>query len=300
MDWLSKTFRGSTRRFSKGEYHGAYVEDTYWDYGQPISVDMWSDDNNEDIDRAIILSQSEEDQKRQNEIKNDAQLEEDEPRAKALRGSLNINSSPHYDHGNIFQPFLSFLPSEFKICVGSGFEIGHGRYLSCMGGCWHPNCSHCHKCNEPIVDHEFSISGDCPYYKSCYRVYFHPKCDVCNIYIPHRAHSLWMQNYYPSREFDWTSRCCGCERMETRDTPYFRLDDDRKLCLEGLDSSIMDTNECQPLSLDNQEFNTGLHIKIDQQIPLLLVERQVLNEAMDRENNGHHHLPETIGLYLSE
>ncbi|GMH26556.1 hypothetical protein Nepgr_028399 [Nepenthes gracilis] len=85
--------------------------------------------------------------------------------------------------------------------------------------------------------------------------------------------------------------------MDPRDTPYFRLDDGRKLCLEGLDSSIMDTNECQPLSLDIQEFND---MKIDQQIPLLLVERQALNESMDGENNGHHHLPETRGLCLSE
>ncbi|GMH26555.1 hypothetical protein Nepgr_028398 [Nepenthes gracilis] len=101
MEWLSKTFRGSTSSFSEGEYHGAYGEDTYWDYGQPILVELWSDDNNEDIDCAIALSLSDEDLKRQ-KAKNDAQSEEDELRAKALQGSLSINSSPHYDHGNIF------------------------------------------------------------------------------------------------------------------------------------------------------------------------------------------------------
>ncbi|GMH00546.1 hypothetical protein Nepgr_002385 [Nepenthes gracilis] len=53
-------------------------------------------------------------------------------------------------------------------------------------------------------------------------------------------------------------------------------------------------------SLDIREFNEGLHMKIDQQIPLLLVEREALNEAMDGENNSHHHLPETRGLCLSE
>ncbi|GMH08379.1 hypothetical protein Nepgr_010219 [Nepenthes gracilis] len=67
--------------------------------------------------------------------------------------------------------------------------------------------------------HEFSISEDRPYHKSCYSVYFHPKCDVRNVYIPqnaaglmeYRAHSLWKQNYYPSQESDWISRCCSCE-----------------------------------------------------------------------------------------
>lgn len=47
----------------------------------------------------------------------------------------------------------------------------------------------------------------------------------------------------------------------------------------------MDTNECQPLYLDIREFYEGLNMKIEQQIPLLLVERQALNEAMVGEKN---------------
>jgi hypothetical protein len=62
----------------------------------------------------------------------------------------------------------------------------------------------------------------------------------------------------------------------------------------------MDTNECQPLYIDIQEFYEGLNMKVEQKIPLLLVERQALNEAMEGEKNGHHHMPETRGLCLSE
>jgi hypothetical protein len=47
----------------------------------------------------------------------------------------------------------------------------------------------------------------------------------------------------------------------------------------------MDTHECQPLYLEIQEFYEGLHMKIEQQIPMLLVERQALNEAMEGEKN---------------
>ncbi|XP_042375234.1 protein DA1-related 1-like [Zingiber officinale] len=62
----------------------------------------------------------------------------------------------------------------------------------------------------------------------------------------------------------------------------------------------MDTTECQPLYLDIQEFYEGFNMKVEQPIPLLLVERQALNEAMEGEKNGTHHLPETRGLCLSE
>lgn len=47
----------------------------------------------------------------------------------------------------------------------------------------------------------------------------------------------------------------------------------------------MDTHECQPLYLAIREFYEGLNMKVDQQIPLLLVERQALNEAMEGEKN---------------
>jgi Protein DA1 len=45
----------------------------------------------------------------------------------------------------------------------------------------------------------------------------------------------------------------------------------------------MDTAECQPLYLDIREFYEGLNMKIYQQIPLLLVEREALNEALEGE-----------------
>lgn len=73
--------------------------------------------------------------------------------------------------------------------------------------------------------------------------------------------------------------------MQPRDAKYLLLDDGRKLCLECLDSSIMDTHECQPLYLEIQEYYEGLNMKVEQQIPMLLVERQALNEAIEGEKN---------------
>lgn len=85
--------------------------------------------------------------------------------------------------------------------------------------------------------------------------------------------------------WQWLSLVSCFVELKPRDMKYITLDDGRKLCLECLDSAIMDTNECQPLFQFIKEFYEGLNMKIEQQIPLLLVERQALNEAMESERN---------------
>lgn len=313
MGWLNKIFKGSSHKISEGNYHGRYQGDTV--QNEPsCSGDVWAETENEDIDRAIALSLSEEEQKGKKVIDNEFQLEEDEQLARAIQESLNIESPPQHGNGNgngngnIYQPIPFPYSTGFRICAGCNTEIGHGRFLSCMGAVWHPECFRCHGCGYPISDYEYSMNGNYPYHKSCYKEHYHPKCDVCKHFIPtnpaglieYRAHPFWVQKYCPSHEHDRTPRCCSCERMEPRDTRYVALNDGRKLCLECLDSAIMDTNECQPLYLDIQEFYEGLNMKVQQQVPLLLVERQALNEAMEGEKSGHHHMPETRGLCLSE
>lgn len=339
MGWLTKILKGSSHSNSHGQY-GRYGEDGYWTEPRR-SVERLPDFDEEEIDRAIAISLSEVDHKgkkvadwesesesgedeciadiessddeepvklepEKDEHLSKVQLEEDDEQlARALQESLYVNSPPRQDHRGVF-PFL--FPSGYRTCAGCKAEIGHGRFLSCMNAVWHPECFRCHACDLPITDYEFSMSGNRPFHKSCYKEQHHPRCDVCSNFIPtnssglieYRAHPFWLQKYCPSHERDGTPRCCSCERMEARDTRFLLLDDGRKLCLECLDSAIMDTHECQPLYLEIQEFYEGLNMKVEQQIPMLLVERQALNEAMEGEKNGHHHLPETRGLCLSE
>ncbi|KAG6767991.1 protein DA1-related 1 [Populus alba] len=353
MRWWTKFLKGSSH---KGHYHRRY-EDRYRDEPRQ-SVDDSSGFDKEEIECAIALSLSVEDQKGKKVIEEDteseqseedyqthqseedyqthkseedyqthqsqedyqrhqpeedekdvnAQSEEDEQLAKAIQESLEPPPQARYDSGNVVPPYAFFFPSSYRICAGCNTEIGQGRFLSCLDSVWHPDCFRCDACNLPISDYEFSMSGNRHYHKSCYRNQHHPKCDVCNNFIPtnssglieYKVHPFWKQKYCPSHERDGTPRCCCCERMEPRDTRYLSLDDGRKLCLECLDSAIVDTLECQPLYFEIREFYEGLNMKVEQEIPLLLVERTALNEAMEGEKNGHHHLPETRGLCLSE
>ncbi|KAG2621911.1 protein DA1-related 1-like [Panicum virgatum] len=326
MSWLNKIFKGSVNRVSRGHYDGDWHEGHSSDYNR----ETYGDSDNEDMDRAIALSLTEEDQnKGKAAIDTHYNLDEDEQLARALQESLNAESPPRQNVPveNVRRrwnvpiedvPSRQYVPAKespphvypasgFRTCAGCHNPIGHGRFLSCMGSVWHPECFRCFACNKPISEYEFAMHDDQPYHRSCYKEFFHPKCDVCDNFIPtnrdglieYRAHPFWMQKYCPSHEDDGTPRCCSCERMEPREIKYITLDDGRKLCLECLNSSIMDTPECQHLYMDIQEFFEGLNMKVEQQIPLLLVERQALNEALEAEKNGHH-LSETRGLCLSE
>lgn len=42
----------------------------------------------------------------------------------------------------------------------------------------------------------------------------------------------------------------------------------------------MDTGDCQPLYHSIRDYYEGMHMRIDQQVPMLLVEREALNEAI--------------------
>lgn len=292
-----------------------------------MSQDDLTDHEREEIDYAIALSLAEEDQKGKNSIDDEykskyvqaskaqqekdkrhstAQSGEDEPLAKALQESLSVEDPSSHHKGNSFQ-LHTISSSGWRICAGCKSQIGPEHYKSYMGADWHPECFRCHACGLPIADLEISPSRDPLYHESCYREHHYLRCDICKNYLPgnnkgfeYSVHRFWMQTYCRAHEQDGTPICCSCNRMEPRDMRCLLLDDGRKLCLECLDSAIMDTEACQPLYLELQGFYQLMNMKVDQQIPLLLVPRQVLNEAMEGEMNGHHRPDETRGLCVTE
>ncbi|KAF6175970.1 hypothetical protein GIB67_003458 [Kingdonia uniflora] len=66
------------------------------------------------------------------------------------------------------------------------------------------------------------------------------------------------------------------------------------------ESAIMDTGDSQSLYHASRDYYEGMNMRLDQQIPMLLVERQTLNKAIEGEKNGFHHMSGTRGLCLSE
>ena len=52
-----------------------------------------------------------------------------------------------------------------------------------------------------------------------------------------------------------------------------------------MESAIIDTGDCQPLYHSIRDYYEGMNMRIDQQIPMLLVAREALNEAIVGEKN---------------
>jgi hypothetical protein len=65
-----------------------------------------------------------------------------------------------------------------------------------------------------------------------------------------------------------------------------------------MESAIMDTGDCQPLYHAIRDYYEGMNMKLDQQIPMLLVERQALNEAIVGEKHVINDLLLYVCIYL--
>jgi hypothetical protein len=266
----------------------------------------------EATDRAIALALSEEDDSyRRGYHEYPSTEDEDEELARAMQENLDLYRAPRILPGMISPifrpPILGGGSSAIGTCAGCKQAIGIGRYLNCMGKLWHPDCFVCKTCNKPITDREFSVTGGEPHHRRCFKDSFHPKCAVCHQYIPpnangaieYRSNPFWKQSYCPRHERDGTQRCCSCERLESRDVQYSTLDDGRKLCLECLETAVVDTQEGQPLYREILKFYKNCGMMIDQEVPMLLVAHSALNEARQSEK-GVVHTSETRGLCLSE
>ncbi|CAK9135672.1 unnamed protein product [Ilex paraguariensis] len=302
MKWLSKIFKGgSSRGVTTGGQQPQFLGDENMVWRAPArSLDDRSraQKEREEVDRAIALSLAE-DLKRPDGCR--WRTDNDEDRARSHHDNPNRPDYPPYAP-------TEYYPRGYRICGGCNRDIGYGNYLGCMGTFFHPECFCCTACGFPITEHEFSLLERNAYHKSCFQELTHPKCEVCHQFIPtnaaglieYRCHPFWSQKYCPSHEHDSTARCCSCERLESWNTRYISLEEGRSLCLECMESAIMDTGDCQPLYHAIRDYYEGMNMRLDQQIPMLLVERQALNEAIVGEKNGFHHMPETRGLCLSE
>ncbi|CAA7056936.1 unnamed protein product [Microthlaspi erraticum] len=213
------------------------------------------------------------------------------------KGLINQAKDEVEEVGNL--PIV--IPSR-SMCGGCNSEIEHGRSVDISGVLWHPECLWCDACHKPIAIHEVKnhvSNSRGKFHKSCYERY----CYVCKEkkMKTYNQHHFWEERYCRAHESDGTPKCCSCERLEARGTNYVMLGDGRWLCLECMESAVMDSDECQPLHFDMREFFEGLNMKIEKQFPFLLVEKQALNKAEKEEKiEDNEYEVITRGICLSE
>ncbi|XP_023643440.1 protein DA1-related 6 [Capsella rubella] len=207
-------------------------------------------------------------------------------------------------NGQIEQPNddgnLPKVNSPSSMCGGCDLVIEHGRSVNILGVLWHPKCLICHACDKPIAIQEvknYVSNSRGSFHKSCYDRY----CYICKGKVREFGkHPFWNELYCLAHETDGTPKCCSCERLEPMGTNYVALGDSRLLCLECMDSAVMDSDECQPLHFDMRDFFEGLNMKIEKVFPFLLVEKQALNKAEKEEKIAYQYEVVTRGICLSE
>nr|AAB87132.1 hypothetical protein [Arabidopsis thaliana] len=263
MKWVSKLFKSGSNGGGSGAHTNHHPPQFQEDENMvfplpPSSLDDRSRGarDKEELDRSISLSLAD-NTKRPHGYGWSMDNNRDFPRP--FHGGLNPSSFiPPYE------PSYQYRRRQ-RICGGCNSDIGSGNYLGCMGTFFHPECFRCHSCGYAITEHEI------------------PTNDAG--LIEYRCHPFWNQKYCPSHEYDKTARCCSCERLESWDVRYYTLEDGRSLCLECMETAITDTGECQPLYHAIRDYYEGMYMKLDQQIPMLLVQREALNDAIVGEKN---------------
>lgn len=58
---------------------------------------------------------------------------------------------------------------------------------------------------------------------------------------------FWRDKFCPSHAHDGTPKCAGCARMKPGGEAWVEIQKGRHLCLDCLDSVVVDTQDAQPL-----------------------------------------------------
>eukprot|EP00854_Cymbomonas_tetramitiformis_P008469 gene8469-10063_t len=114
-----------------------------------------------------------------------------------------------------------------------------------------------------------------------------------------REHPYWKDKYCETHDLSVIGKCCSCTRFESKASPLLNLGDGRKICVLccGKDN-LIDTQDCQKLYDDILAFFAKLDMRLRERVPMMLVDFPALNEAAEKEGQGHS--SECRGLTLAE
>ncbi|MEW5301877.1 MAG: hypothetical protein WDW36_004705 [Sanguina aurantia] len=190
----------------------------------------------------------------------------------------------------------SCRPLDPGSCASCRRSVLHSPYITAMGKKWHISCFKCTLCQEQIQSgtHSEYATGavdGLPYHPQCHRLAFNPVCAVCRDYIPEGPHGLveynenvfWREKYCAGHEGG--IKCCACSRHQPRVSgqEWVLLTDGRQLCLQCVDTMVVDTQDAQPLYNEILSFYVSLGLPHPEKPPLMLVDAPALNDFSVRE-----------------
>lgn len=216
--------------------------------------------------------------------------------ARELFKALNPNL-PHASEEELRRPVA--------VCEACGRDVS-GPYVTAFGKKYHPSCLCCAECKKQISGQFARGPQGRPSCKDCYRRR-QPMCDICSMLIPvgqdgtlrWREHPYWKDKYCETHDLSVSGKCCSCTRFESKASPLLNLGDGRKICVLccGKDN-LIDTQDCQKLYDDILAFFAKLGMRLRERVPMMLVDFPALNEAAEKEGQGHS--SECRGLTLAE
>ena len=90
---------------------------------------------------------------------------------------------------------LPALPADRSRCAGCGGALasmfGRSPYVNALGRCWHPGCLLCSGCQRPLAERggvQFIERQGQLFHPACHKKLFHPRCAVCNDWVPEEVH----------------------------------------------------------------------------------------------------------------
>eukprot|EP00270_Netrium_digitus_P010936 TRINITY_DN3432_c0_g1_i3.p1 TRINITY_DN3432_c0_g1~~TRINITY_DN3432_c0_g1_i3.p1 ORF type:complete len:523 (+),score=130.49 TRINITY_DN3432_c0_g1_i3:177-1571(+) len=193
------------------------------------------------------------------------------------------------------KPTQSSTTLQGSVCTGCKHGINQGRYLSCVGHSWHPQCFKCPLCSKIITDLQIRANGAEPFHSDCYKAKFHPMCSVCSDYVVEktpgvvevRTQKFWGDRFCPAHETDATPSCSSCHRFQQKHgVPFSHRVDGRQHCSDCTSSAVICTEEVKSLVAEVAEFVLSLGVPLPPLPalpPAIAVDATTLRAALQAE-----------------
>ncbi|KAF1776114.1 Protein DA1-like [Phytophthora cactorum] len=100
---------------------------------------------------------------------------------------------------------------------------GAGTVPAAHGKAYHPDCFRCAACNGKFTTSKFQVKDGEYYHHECYKQLYHPRCDVCEGFIPYQPGTQKISfkvmpfgDLKYCAEHEHRDRCCSCQRVEAQ------------------------------------------------------------------------------------